>query len=127
MRTGFLCNIKSALYSALIEHDGNAKPISMIRFRCTTRPCRPLSPVPSPTLSPTDPVPRGLLTLCPWGSSDESVCTAHAESWMRQLQTSTPTAPHIPRHTSVRTALCAQLQTTTPTTHALAPCSCAPI
>ena len=25
--------------------------------------------VPSPTLSPTDPVPRGLLTLCPWASS----------------------------------------------------------
>ena len=24
---------------------------------------------PSPTLSPTDPVPRGLLTLCPWASS----------------------------------------------------------
>ena len=24
--------------------------------------------VPSPTLSPTDPVPRGLLTLCPWAS-----------------------------------------------------------
>jgi len=25
--------------------------------------------MPSPTLSPTDPVPRGLLTLCPWASS----------------------------------------------------------
>ena len=25
--------------------------------------------VPSPTLSPTDPVPRGLLTLCPGASS----------------------------------------------------------
>ena len=24
---------------------------------------------PSPTLSPTDPVPRGVLTLCPWASS----------------------------------------------------------
>jgi hypothetical protein len=25
--------------------------------------------LPEPTLSPTDPVPRGLLTLCPWASS----------------------------------------------------------
>ena len=28
-------------------------------------PPRPKKLVPSPTLSPTDPVPRGLLTLCP--------------------------------------------------------------
>jgi len=33
-------------------------------------PTKPHLPIlPSPTLSPTDPVPRGLLTLCPWGSS----------------------------------------------------------
>jgi len=36
--------------------------------------CEEVSPVcelsaPSPTLSPTDPVPRGLLTLCPGASS----------------------------------------------------------
>ena len=30
----------------------------------------PHAPIlPSPTLTPTDPVPRGLLTLCPWASS----------------------------------------------------------
>jgi len=28
-------------------------------------------PVPSPTLTPTDPVPRGLLTLCPGASSGQ--------------------------------------------------------
>ena len=27
---------------------------------------------PSPTLSPTDPVPRGLLTLCPWASAGKT-------------------------------------------------------
>jgi len=33
------------------------------------RPCATCMLVPSPTLSPTDPVPRGLLTLCPGASS----------------------------------------------------------
>jgi len=35
---------------------------------------------PSPTLSPTDPVPRGLLTLCPWASSGlQGLYTAYTQ------------------------------------------------
>ena len=39
--------------------------------RCARRALAHAPPacLPSPTLSPTDPVPRGLLTLCPWASS----------------------------------------------------------
>ena len=34
----------------------------------------------SPTLSPTDPVPRGLLTLCPWASSGpQGLYTAYTQ------------------------------------------------
>jgi len=51
--------------------------------------CPPLSArvcqrvnVRAPTLSPTDPVPRGLLTLCPWASSGpQGLYTAYIQRW----------------------------------------------
>ena len=51
------------LAGVYINYEADAQKQEFRRKKCAH------SHAPSPTLSPTDPVPRGLLTLCPWASS----------------------------------------------------------
>ena len=60
---------------------------------------------PSPTLSPTDPVPRGLLTLCPWASHCASSLTYTPARAYTHTHTHTHTRARAHTHTHTQLSL----------------------